>query len=647
MTQTSPVTIATFIVYIIGVFILAGFSHRLLKKSSFMGEYFLGSRGLGSWALAFTFAATSASGGSFTGYPSLIYSYGWVLAFWIASYMIVPVCTMGVMGKRLNQVARKTGAITIPDVFRDRFESTSLGLWTTCAIIFFTTCNLVAQFKAGALIIEETFNLPDAWGYIGGLLIFAVTVVFYTAYGGFRAVVWTDVMQGIIMGVGVAILVPVVVIHAGGLREVNEKIRAQPPTLVTSQKGSFNDLAIEAVGDQQPAGVRYFHPGTTQEEVTIQWNTGSEASTREFVDIYLAAEDADSSTTSSANDVKAALESNTALQEVIEVEFAFDNEKFTSTPGKTISLGAPGAISLEPGAKPKTYVFVRGDEAIFGPGRKADGTPFHPFGMCLSFFVMWAIVGMGQPGTMVRLMAFKESRTLKRAILTVTVYFGMIYLPLVFIFVAARTLLPHIPQEDADKSMVLVATRVVADLGVGYQILAAIFIAAPFAAVMSTVDSFLLMISSSLVRDVYQRTINPDVKEKLVKLASYTTTVLVGALVTVVAMKPPDFLQYIIVFTSAGFAATFLFPMMLGLYWKGMTRQGAIASSMGGFLIMLVCFVPNMLGGSRVDSFGVRPLVFALLSSLVLGIVVSKLSGPPPDHLVRKYFYKEKTTKKS
>ena len=82
---TSAITIVTFLIYIGGVFLLAIFSHKLLSKSSFMGEYFLGSRGLGSWALAFTFAATSSSGGSFTGFPALIYSYGWILALWIAS----------------------------------------------------------------------------------------------------------------------------------------------------------------------------------------------------------------------------------------------------------------------------------------------------------------------------------------------------------------------------------------------------------------------------------------------------------------------------------------------------------------------------------------------------------------------------------
>ena len=104
MTGTSTATIITFVVYIVAVFALAAVSHRLLSKRKFMSEYFLGSRGLGSWALAFTFAATMASGGSFTGFPSLIYSYGWVLALWIASYMIFPLTTMGVRTSGVSSV---------------------------------------------------------------------------------------------------------------------------------------------------------------------------------------------------------------------------------------------------------------------------------------------------------------------------------------------------------------------------------------------------------------------------------------------------------------------------------------------------------------------------------------------------------------
>ena len=639
MTETSPATTITFIAYIACVFLLAALSHRLLATRSFLGEYFLGSRGLGSWALAFTFAATAASGGSFTGFPSLIYSYGWVLAFWIASYMVAGVCSMGVLGKRLNQVARKTGAITIPDVLRDRYDSTALGLFATSTIIFFTVCNLIAQFKAGALIIEETFNLPADWGYSAGLIIFAVTVIFYTAYGGFRAVVWTDVLQGVVMVLGITLLLPVIIRQGGGMESINRKLRDRPPTLITSVAGSYNDLVIQARGPLDTAGLLYRHPGRADAPLEIRWDPGVGAENR-FIEVFLAT-DGEGQTTSTGNDVKRAIEHHPRLGPRFRVSFPYDNnEVATDRFGHRTEVGATGVIGLDSDQTSERFVFLRGDEVLFGPGRSHRGAPFHPLGMAISFFFMWAITGMGQPGTMLRLMAFKDSRTLKRAILTVTGFYSMVYLPLVFIFVAARMLIPELNAENSDKAMVLVTTRVVGDMGLAYQILGAVLVAAPFAAVMSTVDSFLLMISSGLVRDIYQRTINPRVSSRTVKRASYATTVIVGIVVMLLATRPPDFLQRIIVFTGSGFAATFLCPVLLGLYWKGMTRQGALSAMVGGFTVMVGFFLPTLFGGSRIDLLGFHPNLWGLIVSFGLGFLVSKVTGPAPTHLVETYFYK-------
>lgn len=246
---------------------------------------------------------------------------------------------------------------------------------------------------------------------------------------------------------------------------------------------------------------------------------------------------------------------------------------------------------------------------------------------------------MGQPGMMVRLMAFKDSRTLKRAMLIVTGYFALIYIPLVFIFTAARIILPYIPPESADKAMVLVATRIVGNMGPWHAVLAAVFVAAPFAAVMSTVDSFLLLISSSIVRDIYQRSINPKVTEKVARWVSYITTVIVGIIVTLLATRTIDFLQYIVVFTSSGFACTFLAPTFLGIYWKDMTREGALASSVGGLGVILLFFLPTLFGAGRINLFGLHPVIWGLAASFLLGFYVSRFTGPSPDHLVRRYFY--------
>ncbi|MCH2386260.1 MAG: hypothetical protein MK293_13490, partial [Pedosphaera sp.] len=245
--STANSALVTFAIYLLGVFVLAWLSSRVRRKKEFVGEYFLGGRSLGLWAFALTFAATSSSGGSFMGFPSLIYTHGWVLALWIASYMLVPVVGMGLLGKRVNRLARQSGAVTIPDLIKARFRSESVGMIATLLVLFFMFFYLLAQFKAGSKImttlLQDVAIYQSAVNTVGGaidglpwigsaepdyvlcLLVFAFSVIVYTAFGGFRAVVWTDVMQGIVMGVGVIILLFLTLGQVGGLTKATEQLK--------------------------------------------------------------------------------------------------------------------------------------------------------------------------------------------------------------------------------------------------------------------------------------------------------------------------------------------------------------------------------------------------------------------------------------
>ena len=127
MRSDANAPLIAFVCYTAIVLGLAVLSNYAFKKRAFVSEYFLGSRGLGVIALALTFGATSASAGSFAGFPSLIYAHGWSLALWIASYMIFPLCGMGLLGKRLSIVSRRTGAITLPDIPPRAFRKSLAG----------------------------------------------------------------------------------------------------------------------------------------------------------------------------------------------------------------------------------------------------------------------------------------------------------------------------------------------------------------------------------------------------------------------------------------------------------------------------------------------------------------------------------------
>ncbi|SIN99779.1 solute:Na+ symporter, SSS family/sodium/pantothenate symporter [Singulisphaera sp. GP187] len=509
----------------LGLGVVANLAQR---KGTFLEKYFLGGRSLGPFAVALT--AAVMSGGTFVGFPSLVYSFGWVVALWIASYMVAPVTVLGILGKRIGQLSRKTGAITLPDLFRERFGSPALGLMTSLLVMFFLICNLVAQFSAGARIMKIVLPVEaTSWfasaeladssnaGYYLGLAIFTATVVAYTTYGGFLAAIWTDVFQSIIMAIGVMLLLPLAMNASGGFAQATYS----------------------------------------------------------------------------------------------------------------------GMAQTDPGFG-------------FGPGA---GRAFHPLGLAISFFFMWAITGMGQPSTLVRLMAFRDSKTLRYSIIYLTIYNALIYIPLIFIFVAARSILPNLASSDD------VMPSLVIKLANPY--VAGLILAAPYGAVLSTVSGWLLIVSSGLVRDLYQRFFRPTATEREIAWASYSTTVGIGLIVAVVALRPPTYLQLIIVFSSTGMAAAFLMPALLGCFWRRSTAAGAIAAMATGTAVTLGLYVLGTLGPERLhlgwlfgpnpdigaeSSFrpyyllGLDPCIWGLSASLAAGLIGSWLSPLPPEERVALLF---------
>jgi SSS family solute:Na+ symporter/sodium/pantothenate symporter len=276
---------------------------------------------------------------------------------------------------------------------------------------------------------------------------------------------------------------------------------------------------------------------------------------------------------------------------------------------------------------------------LTAPGPSRDlAMGFLPVGLAISFFFFWPLSGTGQPGNLVRLMAFDNARTLARSITLLTFYFGLIYFPLVVIFCCARLLVPGL-DNDPDRIMPAMAFHLAS--GAGAPWLAGLLVAAPFAAAMSTVDSLMLMISSSVVRDIYQRNINPSASEKTIKRFSYLCTLLVGVVVMLGAVNPPLFLQYLIVFTSGGLSVSFLMPMALAMYWRRANRWGMLAAMLGGLAAYLSLYLAGFWihGTSQpLNLLSLDPLIWGFAASLLCGVGVSLATPPPPDELVRRFF---------
>jgi sodium/pantothenate symporter len=223
--------IAAFLAGMIGI----GFWARSARSSvaaggakTFLDEYFLAGRSLGGLALAMTTVTTYTSASSFIGGPGIAYSLGlgWVLL----SMIQVPTAflTLGILGQRLREFGDRTGALTVSQYLFHRYKSNLLvGLTSLLMLIFFIAI-MLAQFIGGARLFQAVTGLP----YVSGLVIFCITVGVYTTIGGFRAVVLTDIIQGLVM-LGASFAVLFGVINAGGgMAAILERLAAIDPGLL-------------------------------------------------------------------------------------------------------------------------------------------------------------------------------------------------------------------------------------------------------------------------------------------------------------------------------------------------------------------------------------------------------------------------------
>lgn len=229
----------------------------------------------------------------------------------------------------------------------------------------------------------------------------------------------------------------------------------------------------------------------------------------------------------------------------------------------------------------------------------------------------WILVGVGViglPQIAVRAMSYKDSKSMHRAIMIGTVVVGGIMLGMHMIGVFARPILPGI--EVADQVIPLIALEVLPPW------LAGILLAAPLAAIMSTVDSLLLLVSSSVVKDIYVNYIRPDAKDKQIKKVSMGVTAIIGVVAFLLAISPPELLIFLNLFAFGGLEAAFIWPLILGLYWKYANKTGAIASMITGIGSYILNHLYNEAYG---ELLGVHAVTIPVFLSFIVFIIFSLL----------------------
>ena len=209
------VLILAFVIYLI-IMVLIGIWSS--KRNKTLDDFLIAGRKLGTWPVAISAQASDMSGWLVMGLPGRGFAYG-VGAIWTAvGCAFGTLFNWSVVAKRLRRFTEKLRSLTIPDFLESRYNDDShiIRAIATTIITIFMVAYVSVQLVASGKILSETFG----WDYNSALILGFAIITFYTLMGGFFAVAWTDVFQGMLI-VGILVILPIVgIAKLGGIGEV-------------------------------------------------------------------------------------------------------------------------------------------------------------------------------------------------------------------------------------------------------------------------------------------------------------------------------------------------------------------------------------------------------------------------------------------
>jgi sodium/proline symporter len=432
-----PVVVSVLVLYL-GILFGIGFWARTQSRT--IKGYFLAGKSLPSWVIAFSSNATGESAWLLLGLTGMGYLVG-VHAFWIVLGEVFGVTIAWLyVARPFKAQTDRFDSITVPDYLETRFRDDRNLFRKLAAVIIFS---MVAFYTAAQLTAAgKAFDIFLGTGYLNGVLIGAAIVMFYTAVGGFKAVAYSDLFQGLLMLSCLFVLPVVGIVAAGGWSSMIDNLGAQNPFLLTP-------------------------------------------------------------------------------------------------------MGSEG-------------LSVKGIVAVLG-------------------FMGIGLAFLGAPQLLARFMSARNDRELVRASLPAVVCIIVFDVGAILSGMAGRALFPGLGDPE---SVLPVMSQ-----ALFHPVFTGIFLVVILAAMMSTIDSLLILASSTLIRDVLQKTLGSRASDA--RLATYgkLATLLLGSAAVALAVTEAKVIFWFVLFAWSGLACAFAPPVLCALFWQGTTRQGALAGMAGGFIV--------------------------------------------------------------
>ncbi len=221
-------TILLLIVYLVGLKFLSYFAHRISTNSS--EDYFLAGRNIGLLALVGTTMASIFSTGTVVSSPSEFYRQGSGY-FWVFFFAFMPVVYF-FLATKMWRLGKSKGYITPGDMLGDFYKSKSVVFWCAAIGLLALLPYAVAQLVAIGKTFEALTNGKIT--YFWGVTVVSISIALYMCFGGARAVVWTDMIQGFIFA-GLLIIAGFLLVNwAGGWDNMIGTLQSEPYAHKTS-----------------------------------------------------------------------------------------------------------------------------------------------------------------------------------------------------------------------------------------------------------------------------------------------------------------------------------------------------------------------------------------------------------------------------
>jgi Na+/proline symporter len=240
----------------------------------------------------------------------------------------------------------------------------------------------------------------------------------------------------------------------------------------------------------------------------------------------------------------------------------------------------------------------------------------------LGFLLGMLGIGLGYPGVpyiVNRYMAAKGPREIARGKVVAMTWGVLAFWGAITMGMCARVLFPDIA--DPEESILSAAEAFL------HPALAGLILAAVISAIRSTADSQLLVAASCVTRDFYEKTLDKHVSDKKLLTMSRITVIIVGVAATVIALMEVPVIFWFVLFAWAGLGAAFGPPLILSVYWKGLTKAGVLAGMLTGFgmtLLWKLWLLGALKDATGFELYELFPGFFCALAATVLVSLYTK-----------------------